>query len=64
MTLSSIEPIYGHVPNGAEDVDEEEDGAYGYVLMDVGTAADTRKAVRDVRRLQTIQSASLAKRSW
>lgn len=63
MTLSSIEPIDAHVPNGADDVDEEEDGAYRYVLMDGGMAANTRNAVRDVRWLQTRQSASSANRS-
>lgn len=50
--LSLIEPKYAHVPNGADDVDEDQDGAYGYVLINGGMAADARNAGIDVRRLQ------------
>lgn len=64
MALSSIEPKDAHVRDSADQVDEDEDGAYGYVHIDGGTAANTCKAGRDVWRLQASQSPSSAKSSW
>jgi hypothetical protein len=55
MALSSIELIDADVRNGAHQVDENEDGADGYVLIDGGIATDMCNAVRDVWWLQTSQ---------
>ena len=47
--------------NGAKQIDEEEDSADGYVLIDGGTATNQGNAVREVWRLQACQSMSLMK---
>ena len=64
MALSSIELKDAHVRDGADQVDENEDGAYGYIYTDGGTAADTCNAGRDVWWLRASQSPSSAKSSW
>jgi hypothetical protein len=64
MALSSIELIDADVRNGAHQVDENEDGADGYVLIDGGIATDMCNAVRDVWWLQTSQRPLLVKKSW
>lgn len=56
MALSSVELIDGHVRNGADQVDENEDGAYGYVMIDGGMATETCNTGREVRWLQASQS--------
>ena len=58
MALFSIELIDGVIGNGAGEVDADEYGADGYVLMDGGMATDTRNADRNVRWLQASQSQS------
>lgn len=63
VTLSSIELIDGHVRDSADQVDEDEDGAYSYVLMVIGMATNTCNAGRDIWRLQSTQSISLTKSS-
>ena len=52
MALSSVPLEDDLVRRGADDVDEEEDGADGYVLIDGGTATEQGNAVRKVWRLQ------------
>ena len=52
MGLPSIELIDVHICDGAGEVDADEDGTYGYVLINGGTTADTCNSGRDVWRLQ------------
>ena len=56
MALASIAQKGGEIGDGAEQVDDDEDGAYGYVLMDSGDAANNGHAGREVWRLQSGQS--------
>ena len=48
VARSSIQPIDGHVRDGTNQVDEDEDSADGYVLVNSGMAADTGNSGRDV----------------
>ena len=59
--LPLIEPIDDLVGNSTDQVDEDKDGAYGYVLVDIGNATDHCDAGRKVwrLRLQCGQSQSL-----
>lgn len=62
MALSSISLEDNLARHRANDVDEEEDCADGYVLIDGGTATEQGNAVREVWRLQAHQSLSVMKK--
>lgn len=55
VALASIAQVDTEVGDGANQIDWEKDGAYGYVDMDARMATDDSNAVRDVWRLQTSQ---------
>ena len=59
MALSSILLEDGLVRNGSDQVDEEEDSADGYVLIDGGTATDNGDAIREIWWLEARQSLSV-----
>ena len=62
VALSPIQLEDDLVPDGANEVDEEEDGADGYVLIDGGMTTDQGNAVREVWRLQARQPLSVSKK--
>ena len=51
MVSSSIPLEDGLVRDGANDIEEEKDGADGYILINGGTATDHGNAIRKVWRL-------------
>ena len=63
MAIASIAQKGSEIRDGAKQVDDDEDGAYGYVLVDSGDTADNCHAGRKVWRLQSSQSACLARNS-
>ena len=60
VTFPFIELKDALVGNGSDYVDEEEDGANGYILVNCGDAADRRNAGREVWRLRLQPSQSLS----
>ncbi len=59
-TVPLIQPIDALVGDSTDQVDEDEDGTYGYVLVDGGNATDRCNAGREVWRLRLWLSQSLS----
>jgi hypothetical protein len=51
VAFSSVKLIDSHIGDSANEVDKNEDRAYGYVFMDGRLAAEACYADRDIWRL-------------